>query len=280
MNHPTATQFQNMNLSFSSNVTVTKQAHWSFISIMSLLICGTAAILNGSLLALFTTSQRLRTPFGKLLMNLLLGNFSYAVFDGVMSTAEYLYPIWWFGYHLCTVDLYFQYMLCSGAALCHVMITIDRIWAVAFPISFNQNFNDKAAYCLCALPWIFSHTVILSGVVLDALYYRQVPLELYGCIINTDVYVLKAWSLVFTFFQLFFTLIIVLAFPFIYLKEKKRQKIQAGTMKWIMYRKRESFCGTFLHQHRRTSVQPKDLLKTPNSKTLKAIEALLGVQLG
>lgn len=215
-------------LSVSSlNLSLSSRAKWGIFPVITLTVNLVAMILNGALLLIFMRNQKLRTPFGKLLMNLLFANFTYTMCTGFLNFIANLYSIWWLDYHWCTFYLYGSYCFTFVVVFSHVLITCDRLWAVTFPVSFSRNFTHKAANIMCVLPWLLSNLLVLPGISLESMFYRRVPLELHGCNVNLTVFQLKVWTFACTLLSFLCTIVILGAYPYIYVKEQRRTKARS-----------------------------------------------------
>lgn len=75
--------------------------------------------------------------------------------------------------------------------------------------NFLSNLHRKRAAILsCFVMWLCVHVIFLPGLVVDALYYRSEPLEIYGCDIKRTSQQQKNWVITIT--NVFFDLPLVL----------------------------------------------------------------------
>ncbi|XP_055345950.1 5-hydroxytryptamine receptor 1D-like [Paramacrobiotus metropolitanus] len=194
---------------------------WSFPSISDMVIFPSIVIFNGSVLFIFIYQGLLSRPFYIYLANLLFANLVFAIMNNPLDILNLIYPSWWLGNTACTVYLYSMYVVDGIMMHAHVLIAINRVWAVTFHISYTRRNTVRTALYCCLASCIYVHAVCLPYVVLDALYYR-LPIETAGCLINTEA--LQFWSLLTQF--LIYTLpivFIVAVYPYLVYKRRARR---------------------------------------------------------
>ncbi|GAV00685.1 hypothetical protein RvY_11499 [Ramazzottius varieornatus] len=178
------------NFSCSNNISSNETSagtgpHWDYASLLSLIITAAGIITNSTALLVFIRNRStLITPFNVYLINLLLAN---------SSNLFLFYPLdifrqvngnhWWLGTHVCTLYLYGFFVLNASMGNCHLLIILNRLWAVTFPMSYRTTHSRSLAIKICVGMWVYLHACLFPGVVLDALYYRP-PLETDGCQFN------------------------------------------------------------------------------------------------
>lgn len=200
--------------------------HWTYMPICVSFLTVFSISINATVITQYIIHKKLRTPFGILLLNLLSANLLLATITNPLRVISSLYPGWWIGYGYCTLLMYGLYVINLGSLLAHAAITANRLWAVAFPVSFRHRFSQSFAFGMCAVVWFLAHAINLPGVLLDAVYFRHIPLEVYGCFINAAANSLTPWMLCSQACNFVATLFILSAFPFIYYKEKQRSRVQ------------------------------------------------------
>ncbi|OQV25512.1 hypothetical protein BV898_00452 [Hypsibius exemplaris] len=196
---------------------------WNVLSAFTLLTCVLGIIFNSTLLLLLVRVSTLRTSFNVYLINLLVANLICVMISYPMDLMTNLNSMkWLIGNAACTAYLYNVIVLQAGIFHCHLLIAVNRIWAVVHPISYRSIHSVRTACCLCLVMWVYVHVVAAPEFILDALYYRQ-PVETYGCFINMEV--LATYDLIAEI--LFFNLphlIMVLALPIVWVaKARQRQ---------------------------------------------------------
>lgn len=71
-------------------------------------------------------------------------------------------------------------VIACGAMITHLLISLNRIWAVTFPLSYRHTQATKMAFLFCAPLWTYAHVVVLPEMIPKILAIRN-PLEIYGC---------------------------------------------------------------------------------------------------
>ncbi|OQV25519.1 hypothetical protein BV898_00459 [Hypsibius exemplaris] len=166
----------------------------TFPTVLSLITFLTGTIFNGTLLVVFAKDRSLRTPFSVYLVNLLLANFTCSVILYPMDFISNLHSAQWLiGNQACTAYLYTTCVIEAGIFHCHLLIALNRMWAVVHPISYRSIHSTQTAVLLCLGTWVYIHLAALPEVVLDALYYR-LPVETAGCIINVAENPLRSYD--------------------------------------------------------------------------------------
>lgn len=111
---------------------------WSFPAIYIAVICSLVITLNGAVLTSILNSNDLRTrPFFVYIMCLMTFNIFYAALQSPLEVLNYIYPIWWMGGGCCRLYQYSQSVLSAGSMHSHVLIAINRLWAMFFPWSYR-----------------------------------------------------------------------------------------------------------------------------------------------
>ncbi|OQV15775.1 hypothetical protein BV898_10029 [Hypsibius exemplaris] len=170
---------------FSSNTTneLFFNPKWTLMPVVSLLIFIFSSIGNGLLLIVFIKERSLRTPFNIYVMNLLIANLVCLVFQFPMDIFSSLYSSWLLGERACTLYLYANFVLEANICNAHLLIAINRIWAVCNPLSYLTVHSVRTAVVLCIGVWVYVHVAVSPVVFVDALYYR-LPLYMTGCLMN------------------------------------------------------------------------------------------------
>jgi hypothetical protein len=188
MNYTTWTHLGNKSYLTDMNFTLTNSnttgrsiKNWGAMSISNLITLIVGLIGNGGILLPFIWNRSLRTPFNIYLINLLVSNIASIVLR---------YPLiiyssfkWSFGHATCTFSLYGIFIIGAVAENAHLLIGVNRLWAVIFPISYRSHHSVKTAVFLCAGMWLYVHLIAMPIWLMDAVYYRK-PVEIYGCFLN------------------------------------------------------------------------------------------------
>lgn len=199
---------------------------WEMVLVAETISVSLIVFFNSFVLLIYTVHSHLRTPFAVYIMLLLLSNISYSVVRGALDVINGVSQSWWTGWGSCTLYQYMNWVYTDIPVYCHMLITLNRLWAIAYPISYRNYHTKKLAVLLCCAGIAVRHIAGVPGVALDALYYR-LPLKENGCQLN--VVPLKDWArfnlVVIGTFPILF---IVLACPLLLYKWKKSSKMVTG----------------------------------------------------
>ncbi|OQV13503.1 hypothetical protein BV898_12250 [Hypsibius exemplaris] len=178
----------NDSFGFSTNktflqTTLARGLNWTFLPVFSLTILILALLTNGTVLSLFLRNRSLCTAFNIYLINLLIAN----VLNMLTQVPVFLLnalagDTWWTGHMTCNLYLYgfiFQAIMSNS----HVLITVNRLWAVLMPLSYRRHHTRGTAFFLCAFMWIWVHAFKMAYLIRDALYFRP-PEGQFGCNYN------------------------------------------------------------------------------------------------
>ncbi|XP_055336550.1 visual pigment-like receptor peropsin [Paramacrobiotus metropolitanus] len=142
----------------------------------------TTLLTNCGVLLLFLRDKSLRTPFNVYIIALLATNVVYTGTTATLKILQYSHGAWWMGIPACTMNLYFVYIFGSYAVHLHLLITLNRTWALFWPVSYRNRHSTTMAVCLCVGMFLYLNALVVPGLVIDALHYR-VPVEI-GCWVN------------------------------------------------------------------------------------------------
>lgn len=204
------------------------QATWTFAPIFTLVVMITAVVSNGLVLSAFVRNSHLRTSFSVYLMSLLVANLLNTLTQYPLDVASSLFSTGNMGDRLCDMYIYSNYILSAGTMTSHVLIALNRLWAMTYPLSYKNNHTRKTAVFICAGMWTYIHVLLLPPIIMDSLYFR-LPLETSGCGIN-----LQAQSTCMTIMQLLVSdgpeVFILVSYPFILYKARSYRRIRLPLM--------------------------------------------------
>ena len=174
-----------LNMSSACNQTNPNSPRWNYVPILSSIITVAGLLTNGLVLLVIVVNHTvLITPFNIYLINLLVGNLLNLILFFPLNVVHLVYgDYWWLGNSTCTFYIYGMYLLNASLGHGHLLITLNRLWAVTFPLSYRSVHRQSLAIKLCLAKWAYLHVVVLPGLFLDALYHRQ-PVEKFGCSFN------------------------------------------------------------------------------------------------
>ncbi|XP_055356062.1 somatostatin receptor type 2-like [Paramacrobiotus metropolitanus] len=127
--------------------------------------------LNGCLLFFFLKSRSLRTPFTVYLINLLLSNILVTLADPFFMMESWQVR-WFFTSILFNMKIYFDHV---GSALdlhAHLLITLNRMWALTFPLNYRNYHSTQIAVVICLTMGTYCHVLLSPLLLQDLLYYR------------------------------------------------------------------------------------------------------------
>ncbi|XP_055345354.1 tyramine receptor 1-like [Paramacrobiotus metropolitanus] len=145
---------------------------WHFLPVCSTVLTFLIVLCNGAVLITFFRARILTTPFNVYLLNLLLTNLLHAILVNPLDIAAMLFPRWPYSSATCTLYLYFQRTGDAVMINSHVLICVNRLWAVAAPLSYRLHHTRRLAVTLCAGLWLWANSLLLPQIVQDALFVR------------------------------------------------------------------------------------------------------------
>ncbi|XP_055356063.1 alpha-2C adrenergic receptor-like [Paramacrobiotus metropolitanus] len=126
---------------------------------------------NGCLLFVFLNNRRLRTPFTVYLINLLLSNIFITLADPFFMLESWQVR-WYFTSILCIIKMYLDHIGSAVTLHAHLLITLNRMWALTFPLHYRSHHSTKTAVLICATMWTYCHVLLSPLLLQDFLYYR------------------------------------------------------------------------------------------------------------
>ncbi|XP_055338433.1 5-hydroxytryptamine receptor 1D-like [Paramacrobiotus metropolitanus] len=219
----------NQSLSSATDNTATNTSakfryQWSFIPALEAISFPCVVLLNGGILALFIINKRFNIPFNIYLSSVLVSNIFFAVLDNPLDILNFISPYWWLGDPLCSLYLYALNIPSGIVMYSHVLITINRIWAVTFPHAYRRHHSVQIAVCMVAAVWMYVHIVYLPGVVMDAVWYR-LPIETSGCLLNIDK--MAAWNTTAQFMTFALPNVVIIgAYPYLLYMRREYRRVK------------------------------------------------------
>jgi hypothetical protein len=210
--------------------------------------CSIAAALFLNLLILLVYLRRceLRTPFNVYIVNL-------AVLEVIMSLTampgsfiKSFFGHWPYDGLSCSIFLYTSFVLGAIGRYGHVLITLNRLWAVTFPLSYKKGHTQLCARCLVVFSWILVHAVCLPALVRGRQRLGLAPADP-DCLIDRDLqltYLIIMELMAFSLPELF----IIVAYFYISCKlrgRKSKKKCRIGIAE------KPSLHGSFPSERRR-----------------------------
>ncbi|OWA50760.1 hypothetical protein BV898_15266 [Hypsibius exemplaris] len=195
------------------NGTSDPTANWTKLSSVSVAIMASSFFSEILVLLTFLRHESLRTAFNIYLICLLVFDLANTCAFLPIQIVSDLYSSWWMGPGLCNLYIYEMWVLQAGMCNFHLLFTLNRIWAVTFPISYRTRHSKRVAVLSALAMLAYVHCLVLPGVILDALYYRE-PIEADGCLLNTAAQPIWSMAIQIVVFDIPMV-IIILAYPII-----------------------------------------------------------------
>ncbi|XP_055349766.1 uncharacterized protein LOC129596492 [Paramacrobiotus metropolitanus] len=156
---------------------------WNFAAIGRLTLVIFQLLFNTSMLSVFIFHPSLRTSFTVYIMALLSCNIFYSAGEYPLEILRLTYPQWWMSERACGFYLYHIWVFCAVSMHMHVLITINRLWALFYPVSYRQRHSSKVAVLMCLGMVGYVHVICFPVYIIDQLYYRR-PADQFGCVLN------------------------------------------------------------------------------------------------
>ncbi|XP_055342564.1 5-hydroxytryptamine receptor 1B-like [Paramacrobiotus metropolitanus] len=157
-------------------------AGWTASVTIKLLISVVSVLLNSSVLLIHYFVPAYINPFSVYLLALYLANIFYILTSRPMEILDELYGLYpAAGYPLCMLYLY-QKVSSIVPVLFHVLISLNRVWAVTFPVSYRQRHTRRLAVYICLGTVAYVHFLNLPPYLVDTLkYYPPVYAKYHDC---------------------------------------------------------------------------------------------------
>ncbi|XP_055352321.1 melatonin receptor type 1B-like [Paramacrobiotus metropolitanus] len=175
----------NFSNGFATNFTAIPASSAEFTAITV-----TRFVLNTGVVLIMLKDRSLHSSFNVYVLVLLCGNILYAVVDGPLKILTFA-TRWWLGNVACNVEVYCIQILASVILHTHVLISLNRLWALFWPVSYRQRHTTTVAWLICLGMVVYVHVFQLPAVIIDALYYRNLDR---GCFFNRAAQ--KTWATV------------------------------------------------------------------------------------
>ncbi|XP_055337119.1 lysophosphatidic acid receptor 6-like [Paramacrobiotus metropolitanus] len=197
---------------------------WNSLQTCTSLICVAVYILNGFLLYLFLRRRYLRTVFSIYILTITISQILNAVFQNPLLFVVRDYVVHGKGDTFCMVYLYLKQTIGTSLPSFHMLVALNRIWALCYPMSYRHRHTKKLAGVLCAGTWLFIHVVVVPGLFMEGLYFRTRQNN-FLCTFSTGDPKMEYWSITVTItLSIVPEVVILLFYPFALWKRRQRRK--------------------------------------------------------
>ncbi|XP_055344045.1 adipokinetic hormone/corazonin-related peptide receptor variant I-like [Paramacrobiotus metropolitanus] len=153
---------------------------WTPLLIEVTVVTCISFMLNLAALILQFLPQTQITSFAIYLIVICSSNVVYLAVVRPIGTLSSLTNTWTGGHSLCVIFLYFQKVVSVIPVLAHVLISINRLWAIKYPMSYRQHHHKKVAILLCLTMIGYVHLVPFPAFLVD-FFYCNPPEKQRGC---------------------------------------------------------------------------------------------------
>ncbi|XP_055330401.1 pyroglutamylated RF-amide peptide receptor-like [Paramacrobiotus metropolitanus] len=209
----------------SANSSSVESPPTDWFTVVFPVVTGLHVFLNALVLLPFIVKEDLRTSFTVYVICLSLSNtIQGSVMNVIQLIGLYRVPFWAIKNEFeCSVYLYMDSVFAAGATYCHVLITINRLWALTFPVSYRQSHTKGVAIVICGAMWLYVHAISLPFYLQDEVVYRRRPVAVNGCMANTEAQ--PHWVLVVVVSMYIIPTVVILgAYPFLWYFHQIRNK--------------------------------------------------------
>lgn len=127
--------------------------------------CVSTVIFNGLMVLFYSTNASLRVPFNTVVINLCVAEVLLGIFAMSGNFFGSYYGYWPFNADYCSVVSGGNQILSSAVRYGHVLISMNRLWAVTFPMSYRERHTLVFTTGSAALMWIFVLSLHLGVVI-------------------------------------------------------------------------------------------------------------------
>ncbi|XP_055349954.1 uncharacterized protein LOC129596644 [Paramacrobiotus metropolitanus] len=176
--------------------------------------CGTKTLVD----KLFRTTS-VSASFKPYIANLLLANLFLAIFENPLDillelSCQHCTLSW----AVCDLYLYCNYVITAWAIHAHLLITVNRLWALIFPYSYRDQHTISTSFLFIGGALVYVHIWSVPGLVLDSVFYRSMNDE---CEVNNDAQ--RTWALALQI-CLFLAPIVFVAGAYMYIIDRQPHK--------------------------------------------------------
>lgn len=175
-------------------------------------------VFNGMLIVAYCKFRFLRTTFGIYIISLACGDLLQTLILGISNVINFSQSSWPLGKFMCGLVLYSRWAVIGFGQNVHLLICINRLWAVVNPNSYRLYHNRRLTALLVISVAIYVNLWTLPGFIYYLIKHFSGVYSTYGCNLQATAD-LAIWMkcVVITMF-LVPELLIVIIYPIIYYK--------------------------------------------------------------
>ncbi|XP_055329083.1 mu-type opioid receptor-like [Paramacrobiotus metropolitanus] len=209
----------------TSQATAPFSTLWTSTDIFSLINLVAILLTNGTTLFVYARCSQLRSnTFSLYLINLLISN----VFKALTAPVEIIQ-------HLavrkdqsaayCATLIALGYTSNAVMMHNHVLITMNRVWAITFPVGYRNYHSRRTAVVLCVAMWVYVFVWLLPGIIVDGVWYHVATGS--NCMLNNAIPAQRNWNMAAQ--VIVYTLpifVVILAYPLIWYKRQRQRRLR------------------------------------------------------
>ncbi|XP_055344504.1 histamine H1 receptor-like [Paramacrobiotus metropolitanus] len=140
---------------------------------IKLILTAASVGLNAGVVIYHILRPKYITPFTTYLLALYIGNLVFLFTTWPLSILRDWMGYWTLGSPLCIFSLYISKVFSAVTVSLHVLIAINRWWAIKYPISYRNRHNKAVAAWMCFAAFCWPHTLGLAGFVVEVVQHYQ-----------------------------------------------------------------------------------------------------------
>ncbi|XP_055352054.1 allatostatin-A receptor-like [Paramacrobiotus metropolitanus] len=122
-------------------------------------------LLNGLIIAVYLQNPLLRNSFKTYIVNLSIAEVLLALTGMTGNFISAVFGYWPLPDAVCTFVLYGSRIFGSGIRYGHVIITLNRLWAVMYPLHYKRHHTLMVANASIVVSWVLAHAVHLPVII-------------------------------------------------------------------------------------------------------------------
>ena len=224
-----------MNISVNRSLyNETGQESAVFMAYLDMARVALGLLTNSTVLYIFIVTPTLLTAFNVYLICLMCVNLFNLLGVGPLNIYWGLNAgMWTLGNDACSFLLYNYWAVFGCIIHIHLLIAMNRFWAVFWPVQYRQHHTKRLAVIGCISVIVYCHMINLPFILLDGFIYRILPLQQNGCTTNNNAQPVYVSLLMFGHFDTVIILDVIVC-PIVLLKKlyirKKRVTVTLGLL--------------------------------------------------